>query len=156
MKGYFIAANKLFVVEWRLFSAGNTKETLRNPWVVGVFPFLVVMFHCNILQCSITKRYPPQYVFLKPWNDNDYCFLRETRRHHRHPLILNIWGLWYRTLKKMDTCFQDVMIGPSYFQVSQVSIFWWLLSGWWFGTWILFVHSVGNNHPNWLSYFSEG
>jgi hypothetical protein len=156
VKGYFIAANKLFVGEWRLFSAGNTKETLRNPWVVGVFPFLVVMFHCNILQCSITKRYPPQYVFLKPWNDNDYCFLRETRRHHRHPLILNIWGLWYRTLKKIDTCFQDVMIGPSYFQVSQVSIFWWLLSGWWFGTWILFVHSVGNNHPNWLSYFSEG
>ena len=29
------------------------------------------------------------------------------------------------------------------------------LSGWWFGTWILF-HSVGNNDPNWLSYFSEG
>ena len=30
------------------------------------------------------------------------------------------------------------------------------ITGWWFGTWILFFHSVGNNHPNWLSYFSEG
>jgi len=153
VKGYFTAANKLFVGEWRLFSAGNTKETLRNPWVVGVFPFLVVMFHCN---ARSPKGILHNTFFLKPWNDNAYCFLRETRRHHRHPLILNIWGLWYRTLKKIDTCFQDVMIGPSYFQVSQVSIFWWLLSGWWFGTWILFVHSVGNNHPNWLSYFSEG
>ena len=27
--------------------------------------------------------------------------------------------------------------------------------GWWFGTWISFFQSVGNNHPNWLSYFSE-
>ena len=25
-----------------------------------------------------------------------------------------------------------------------------------FGTWILCFHSVGNNHPNWLSYFLEG
>ena len=24
---------------------------------------------------------------------------------------------------------------------------------WWFGTWILFFHSVGNNHPNWLIFF---
>jgi hypothetical protein len=27
--------------------------------------------------------------------------------------------------------------------------------GWWFGTWISFFQSVGNNHPNWLSYFLE-
>ena len=27
-------------------------------------------------------------------------------------------------------------------------------NGWWFGT--CFSHSVGNNNPNWLSYFSEG
>ena len=41
----------------------------------------------------------------------------------------------------------------------------WLIgwsSGWWFGTWLLFFHvcinilGFGNNHPNWLSYFSEG
>jgi hypothetical protein len=30
------------------------------------------------------------------------------------------------------------------------------ISGWWFGTWFLFFNSVGNNNPNWLSYFSEG
>ena len=36
----------------------------------------------------------------------------------------------------------------------EVPLQWW--SGWWFGTWILFFHSVGNNHPNWLSYFLEG
>ena len=24
-----------------------------------------------------------------------------------------------------------------------------LITGWWFGTWILFFHSVGNNSPNW-------
>ena len=27
------------------------------------------------------------------------------------------------------------------------------LTGWWFGTWILFFHSVGNNIPNWLLTF---
>ena len=27
------------------------------------------------------------------------------------------------------------------------------LSGWWFGTWISFFHSVGNNHPTWLIFF---
>ena len=30
---------------------------------------------------------------------------------------------------------------------------WW--SGWWFGTFSIFPY-IGNNHPNWLSYFSEG
>ena len=29
------------------------------------------------------------------------------------------------------------------------------LTGWWFGTFFIFPY-VGNNHPNWLSYFSEG
>ena len=28
------------------------------------------------------------------------------------------------------------------------------LTGWWFGTCFMFY--IGNNHPNWLSYFSEG
>ena len=28
-------------------------------------------------------------------------------------------------------------------------------SGWWFGTFFIFRY-IGNNHPNWLSYFSEG
>ena len=28
-------------------------------------------------------------------------------------------------------------------------------SGWWFGTFYIFPY-IGNNHPNWLSYFSEG
>ena len=27
-------------------------------------------------------------------------------------------------------------------------------AGWWFGTWLLFFHSVGNNHPN--QYFFRG
>ena len=30
-----------------------------------------------------------------------------------------------------------------------------LPSGWWFGTFFIFPY-IGNNHPNWLSYFSEG
>ena len=29
------------------------------------------------------------------------------------------------------------------------------VSGWWFGTFFIFPY-IGNNHPNWLSYFSEG
>ena len=29
------------------------------------------------------------------------------------------------------------------------------ISGWWFGTFFIFPY-IGNNHPNWLSYFSEG
>ena len=28
-------------------------------------------------------------------------------------------------------------------------------TGWWFGTFFIFPY-IGNNHPNWLSYFSEG
>ena len=30
------------------------------------------------------------------------------------------------------------------------------ISGRWFGCHFLFSHILGNNHPNWLSYFSEG
>ena len=30
-----------------------------------------------------------------------------------------------------------------------------LSTGWWFGTFFIFPY-IGNNHPNWLSYFSEG
>ena len=30
-----------------------------------------------------------------------------------------------------------------------------ILSGWWFGQFFIFPY-IGNNHPNWLSYFSEG
>ena len=29
-------------------------------------------------------------------------------------------------------------------------------SGWWFGTFFFIFPCIGNNHPNWLSYFSEG
>ena len=34
---------------------------------------------------------------------------------------------------------------------------WWfnIVSAWWFGTFYIFPY-IGNNHPNWLSYFSEG
>ena len=30
-----------------------------------------------------------------------------------------------------------------------------MYAGWWFGTFSIFPY-IGNNHPNWLSYFSEG
>jgi len=30
-----------------------------------------------------------------------------------------------------------------------------MISGWWFGTFFIFPY-IGNNNPNWLSYFSEG
>ena len=34
---------------------------------------------------------------------------------------------------------------------------WYILhTGWWFGTWILFFHSVGNNHPNWPTHIFRG
>jgi hypothetical protein len=29
------------------------------------------------------------------------------------------------------------------------------ITGWWFGTFFIFPY-IGNNHPNWLSYFSKG
>ena len=34
----------------------------------------------------------------------------------------------------------------------------WTMTGWWFGTFFIFPYKSynGNNHPNWLSYFSEG
>jgi hypothetical protein len=27
---------------------------------------------------------------------------------------------------------------------------------WWFGTFFIFPYGIGNNNPNWLSYFSKG
>ena len=30
------------------------------------------------------------------------------------------------------------------------------ITGWWFGTCFIFPFFVGDNHPNWLSYFSDG
>ena len=30
------------------------------------------------------------------------------------------------------------------------------ISGWWFGIWFFIFPYIGNNHPIWLSYFSEG
>ena len=32
---------------------------------------------------------------------------------------------------------------------------WITITGWWFGFFFIFPY-IGNNHPNWLSYFSEG
>ena len=29
----------------------------------------------------------------------------------------------------------------------------WNPAGWWFGTWLLFSHILGNNHPNWVIFF---
>ena len=37
--------------------------------------------------------------------------------------------------------------------VSMIYIY--MISGWWFGTFFIFTY-MGNNNPNWLSYFSEG
>ena len=31
-----------------------------------------------------------------------------------------------------------------------------IIAGWWFGTYFFIFQYIGNNHPNWLSYFSEG
>ena len=39
----------------------------------------------------------------------------------------------------------------SIFQYSKMMF----ITGWWFGTFFIFPY-IGNNHPNWLSYFSEG
>ena len=43
-------------------------------------------------------------------------------------------------------------LGPLVAPVSTTSF---KISGWWFGTFFIFPY-IGNNHPNWLSYFSEG
>ena len=42
---------------------------------------------------------------------------------------------------------------PSSLPKEAMSIDW--KSGWWFGTFFIFPY-IGNHHPNWLSYFSEG
>ena len=34
-------------------------------------------------------------------------------------------------------------------------VFFHIYSGWWFGTFFIFPY-IGSNHPNWLSFFSEG
>jgi hypothetical protein len=54
----------------------------------------------------------------------------------------------------------DNMLMPiTWVFVLQVLWFWppkhTYITGWWFGTCFIFPY-IGNNHPNWLSYFSEG
>ena len=82
----------------------------------------------------------------------------ESLRDHNHDIF---WGStvrkrmfldWFNSRKKparsMDRLRENIHRKP-----------WnWLgfpiISGWWFGT--FFYPYIGNNHPNWLSYFSEG
>ena len=59
-------------------------------------------------------------------------------------------------------CFGDPIIAPQEDHQSVNSIKLWFQicefiksSGWWFGTFLIFPYT-GNNHPSWLSYFSEG
>ena len=56
--------------------------------------------------------------------------------------------------------FQSDISGNISYDLNATSLEWWfvgviiIITGWCFGTWILFSH-IGNNHPNWLSYFSR-
>ena len=52
---------------------------------------------------------------------------------------------------------QPYLLPQAWFRVNS-STYMHLLAGWWFGTWLLFSHSVGKSNPNWLSlhHFSEG
>ena len=45
--------------------------------------------------------------------------------------------------------------GRPYLKASFFSFRRYRRTGWWFGTFSIFPY-IGNNHPNWLSYFSEG
>jgi hypothetical protein len=53
----------------------------------------------------------------------------------------------------MEGCvgiFRGIMTNPY-----RISSCWSPITGWWFGTCFIFPN-IGNDHPNWLSYFSEG
>ena len=49
----------------------------------------------------------------------------------------------------------SLSLSPSLSLSLSVSIYLYynMFSGWWFGTWISFFLSIGNNHPNWLIFF---
>ena len=64
------------------------------------------------------------------------------------PLDQQFWG-WFRD-STMRLCVLLPMWLPrgTCFTINS-------FTGWWFGTCFIFPY-IGNNHPNWLSYFSEG
>ena len=56
---------------------------------------------------------------------------------------------WRRTFHQMKQKYPWIgpLFGPSL----------WFITAWWFGTWLDYDFPyIGNNHPIWLSYFSEG
>ena len=79
-----------------------------------------------------------------------------------YPKMAELFRLvnYYKFLSYPDV--SSVIARPTfvelYWNISAVpSTLLWIiyLSGWWFGTFLIFPY-IGNNHPNWLSYFSEG
>ena len=60
---------------------------------------------------------------------------------------------WEWLSLRMEGCvgiFRGIMTNPY-----RISSCWSPITGWWLGTCFIFPN-IGNDHPNWLSYFSEG
>ena len=62
---------------------------------------------------------------------------------------------YVETQIRFDSMFCFLRWFASKIDYSPVSLERWKYTGWWFGTFFIFPY-IGNNHPNWLSYFSEG
>ena len=81
---------------------------------------------------------------------------------YESPKILFFFSVETLTLNQIPiysrTCFGRAYFGQSSTWMSDAFKYFVhsTYTGWWFGTWTLFFHTVGNNTPNWLSYFSEG
>ena len=64
-------------------------------------------------------------------------------------------GIYRRNVRRAEIGSLKILHFMVHFQYCNPEYIYIYISGWWFGTCLYFSY-IGNNHPNWLSYFSEG
>jgi hypothetical protein len=106
----------------------------------------------DIFRFCLVKRWT--WVFgvpLKIWA----CF-GSSSSHVDHPITLGLVQRYDLYIAKVLSENRSCIEARAWGKIPAMGNMW--MPGWWFGTWILFFHSVGNNHhPNWRnpSFFRE-
>ena len=137
-----------FWIRWHRFFGGLGYRSLNH--LVWVYPCIPISYHvdelCILCQKSLDAlRYPA--------GTSSFWVLRIWESPSSEPKSARC-SFWKATkvgiLASADTgggvgthCEAPILCCSTY------------LSGWWFGTFFIFPY-IGNNHPNWLSYFFRG
>ena len=119
------------------------------------FQIYVVVWHCFKSQLCII--YNLNHICCVEWT---VIFVWQVYSFKFHLLLVQYCSISSETRKNMLTQISSFDHVRSLVQSN------WNVSGWWFGTFVIFPYIyiyiiyiyiyIGNNHPNWLSYCSEG